>query len=273
MQKDHAMSGIGVQVLTAFFSAHLISDFLLQNEAIAVNKHRLWVLTLHAAGAGAAAYAACGLWRLWWIPLLTFVTHWILDRLKSKNPRQRLRIFLLDQGAHLAVAAGLAALVIFGTGETAVWPQLPDSGRRLLLRLLMITAALLLASKAGGILIELWVQPFLVRMRWEERKLGRRPRTDLGNRGGGVTVDSIRGLPNAGRIIGQLERLLIFILVFAGEPSAIGFLVAAKSIFRFGELRDASNRMEAEYILIGTLISFVYGVAVAYGARLTWNLI
>jgi hypothetical protein len=63
-------------------------------------------------------------------------------------------------------------------------------------------------------------------------------------------------------VIGQWERALIFIFVFIGQPGAVGFLVAAKSIFRFGELSDRRNRMEAEYITIGTLMSF--GMAIAF---------
>ncbi len=47
----------------------------------------------------------------------------------------------------------------------------------------------------------------------------------------------------------------------------MGFFIAAKSIFRFGELKDHENRMEAEYITIGTMLSFSWGVA--YNAWLT----
>jgi len=75
-----------------------------------------------------------------------------------------------------------------------------------------------------------------------------------------------RGLANAGRTIGQLERLLVLVLLVAGQPTAIGFLVAAKSIFRFGELRDTTNRMESEYIIIGTLASFAYALVVGLAA-------
>jgi hypothetical protein len=50
-----------------------------------------------------------------------------------------------------------------------------------------------------------------------------------------------------------------------GEPGAIGFLIAAKSILRFGELR--AHRKEAEYVIIGTMWSFVCGLLVALAAR------
>lgn len=69
-------------------------------------------------------------------------------------------------------------------------------------------------------------------------------------------------------MIGQLERALIFVFVLVQQFSAIGFLIAAKSIFRFGELRDRSNRMEAEYIIIGTLISFLWAIVAALLTRL-----
>jgi len=55
--------------------------------------------------------------------------------------------------------------------------------------------------------------------------------------------------------------------VLAGYPGGIGWLIAAKSIFRFGELKDPAQRMEAEYIIIGTLMSFVLGSILAFATR------
>ena len=68
-----------------------------------------------------------------------------------------------------------------------------------------------------------------------------------------------RGFPDGGKLIGQLERFLIFLFVMTGQIQGVGFLVAAKSVFRFGELSDHKNRLEAEYITIGTLMSFSWG--------------
>jgi hypothetical protein len=44
---------------------------------------------------------------------------------------------------------------------------------------------------------------------------------------------------------------------------AIGFLIAAKSVFRFGDLSQSKDRKLTEYILIGTLLSF--GIAITTG--------
>lgn len=76
-----------------------------------------------------------------------------------------------------------------------------------------------------------------------------------------------RGFPDGGAVIGRLERLLIYLFVLSDAFGAVGFLIAAKSIFRFGELSDQKNRLEAEYITIGTLTSFCVGLAIALVMR------
>jgi hypothetical protein len=67
-------------------------------------------------------------------------------------------------------------------------------------------------------------------------------------------------LSRAGRFIGILERLFVFVFVVSGQWQAIGFLIAAKSVFRFGDLKESKDRKLTEYILIGTLLSF--GIAI-----------
>ncbi|MCL2133397.1 MAG: DUF3307 domain-containing protein, partial [Bacteroidales bacterium] len=65
-----------------------------------------------------------------------------------------------------------------------------------------------------------------------------------------------QGLEKAGRWIGYLERILILCFILLKYYEGIGFLLAAKSIFRFGELTKIQERAYTEYILIGTLLSF-----------------
>lgn len=64
---------------------------------------------------------------------------------------------------------------------------------------------------------------------------------------------------NAGRIIGMLERLLLFILILLNQFGAIGLIIAAKAFARFKAL---DIREFAEYVLIGTLLSVVLSFAV-----------
>ncbi len=62
-----------------------------------------------------------------------------------------------------------------------------------------------------------------------------------------------KDLTGAGRMIGMLERSIVFILGLLGEYGAISFVLAAKSMARFKQLEE---RQFAEYYLIGTLSSF-----------------
>ena len=71
------------------------------------------------------------------------------------------------------------------------------------------------------------------------------------------------GLEKAGKVIGILERLLVFYFVISSFWEGIGFLLAAKSIFRFGELKDSKDVKHTEYILIGTLLSFSMAILIA----------
>lgn len=70
-------------------------------------------------------------------------------------------------------------------------------------------------------------------------------------------------LKNAGTYIGMLERLFIFGFIVIDYWEGIGFLLAAKSVFRFGDLSNTEDRNLTEYILIGTLLSF--GIAILIG--------
>lgn len=70
-------------------------------------------------------------------------------------------------------------------------------------------------------------------------------------------------LQHAGKYIGILERLFVFAFVLTGHWEAVGFLIAAKSVFRFGDLKESRDLKLTEYILIGTLLSF--GIAIFTG--------
>ena len=65
---------------------------------------------------------------------------------------------------------------------------------------------------------------------------------------------------NRGRVIGFLERILIYFFVLNNHFSAIGFILAAKGITRFKKLEE---RTFAEYFLIGTLLSAILAGAIA----------
>lgn len=73
----------------------------------------------------------------------------------------------------------------------------------------------------------------------------------------------LRGLPSGGRYIGWLERILVLLFVLSGYPQGIGFLIAAKSILRFGDIKNWHQRAATEYVIIGTFLSFAWAMVIA----------
>src|SRR5437764_763217 len=71
-----------------------------------------------------------------------------------------------------------------------------------------------------------------------------------------------------GRAIGALERALALTLVLLGEYSAVGWIIAAKSLARFKALEE---REFAEYFLVGTLASLLLAVLAGVGLRVLLN--
>jgi len=104
-----------------------------------------------------------------------------------------------------------------------------------------------------GILLLLNEVNFLIRLFFETFKL-----VPLTDEEGEDKIDVHEY--NAGRVIGMLERILIFFFVLIGEFTAIGFIIAAKGFTRFKEL---DKREFAEYVLTGTLFSSLTVILVA----------
>lgn len=82
---------------------------------------------------------------------------------------------------------------------------------------------------------------------------------------------SEKGLKDGGLWIGYIERFLILTFVLMSYYEGIGFLLAAKSIFRFGELKNEKEIKRTEYILIGTLLSFGLAVCIGMLMKATLN--
>jgi hypothetical protein len=76
-------------------------------------------------------------------------------------------------------------------------------------------------------------------------------------------INNSNSLEKAGTYIGILERLFVFCFIVTNHWEGIGFLLAAKSVFRFGDLSKSKDRKLTEYVLIGSLLSF--GIAIGLG--------
>jgi hypothetical protein len=99
-----------------------------------------------------------------------------------------------------------------------------------------IIAGFLFCSKPANILVKEMLSVFDIKV----RKTGTEE-TDL---------------PNAGKLIGIVERWLILVFILISQFEAIGFLLAAKSIMRF----KSDESLKTEYLLTGTLLSFAIAI-------------
>lgn len=85
--------------------------------------------------------------------------------------------------------------------------------------------------------------------------------------------DDQESLDKAGAYIGMLERAFVFIFIITDHWEGIGFLLGAKSVFRYGDLSKTKDRKLTEYILIGTLISFGFAMLIGIGYNYIWEYI
>jgi hypothetical protein len=74
--------------------------------------------------------------------------------------------------------------------------------------------------------------------------------------------EKVRSQTGNGRVIGSLERLLIYVLLLAGQPIAVPVVVAVKALARFKRMEE--DQAFAEYVIIGTFLSMLLTLA-AFG--------
>ncbi len=247
-----------VESWTSFFVlllfAQVVGDFVLQTDALARAKHerKVGALLKHTALHGVVAYIVLGLPRGWPVALLLAGVHGLQDALKERlvgrrsldgaSPAVRVTIFAIDQGLHVAVLAMLAAWLARSDVGTPLWLTRGADG---ILRLLVAVIGLIVSVQVGKVLIGILAAPFALR-----RAAVDRPADDG---------------PDVHRVVGQLERMLVYLLVVTGNMTAVGFVVAAKSVFRFGDIANqAGRRREAEYILVGSLMSFTWAIFIGW---------
>jgi hypothetical protein len=212
--------------------AHLLGDFILQSRTMVRHKQRLkarsWMLYLHCAIHGILVYLFAPSWNLWILPVLVMFTHYIIDLWKL-NQKEGIVYFIIDQFLHI--------LTLFILWCLFVAPVLhSQSAWAIATGYLIVTfpLSLLLGSAT---------------QRWRREAEEQNIRSSV-------------SLNEAGKWIGIFERILVFTFVITGHFEGVGFLITAKSILRFNDIKGAEARKEAEYILIGTLMSFSLSILV-----------
>lgn len=226
-------------LLIKLFLAHIIGDFFLQTDKwIADKEAKKWAspfLYIHALIHFFLVIAIVGSFGFWKPAAVIAATHLLIDlaKLMFQKANTKRAWFFIDQLLHLVILTG-------------VWGFLSDISFDYQLlnnrKFLVITTSVLTLLYPASILIKTVIS------KWSPKSSANEDRESL---------------QNAGKLIGFMERLLVLVFVLFGKWEGIGFLLAAKSVFRFGDLKDSKDMKLTEYVLIGTFLSF--GIAVAVG--------
>lgn len=229
-------------ILIKLIAAHLVGDFILQTDKLCADKFsnnkalRYRALSVHALVHAALAYLFVAQWNNWAVPLVIGASHFLIDLVKTLFKRKDLVGFVCDQLAHYCVIVVLW-LIVFANHDYNQAEKIHSAN------FWLIATTYIAVLSPTSVLIK----SFIEYEKWLP------------------TDASLKGLPNAGKWIGYLERILILTFIFTGNIEGVGFLLAAKSVFRFGELNRAKDIKTTEYVLIGTFTSFTIAIMLGFG--------
>ena len=163
------------------------------------------------------------------------LSHYFIDIAKSYSNKGVVP-FLLDQIAHILV---IIALSIWLTDNNSFMAAINN----------MLTDPKILWVVCGYLII---LSPSAVFIRMMLERLT-------------SNFSSTGSLPLAGQSIGMLERVLMLSFILLDQFAGLGFLLAAKSVFRFGDLSASKDKKLTEYVMLGTLLSVSVTLFVGLG--------
>ncbi|MGY8878860.1 MAG: DUF3307 domain-containing protein, partial [Pseudoalteromonas sp.] len=161
--------------------------------------------------------------------------HYFIDIAKSYSNKGVVP-FLLDQIAHILV---IIALSIWLTDNNSFMAAINN----------MLTDPKILWVVCGYLII---LSPSAVFIRMMLERLT-------------SNFSSTGSLVLAGQSIGMLERVLMLSFILLDQFAGLGFLLAAKSVFRFGDLSASKDKKLTEYVMLGTLLSVSVTLFVGLG--------
>lgn len=226
-------------LLLKFLLAHFLGDFVLQTQKMVRYKYRpkyfIFHLVIHTILLSVFLFND----KVWYAVLIVVTSHAAIDfvKIKLSNKINNTFLFMADQVAHITVI--ILVLILFSTLEISF-----DFLSQPLIWLSLI--ALVLVTQGTAIFMRILLAPYQYQKSNVDKDVLKNKATFA-----------------AGKYIGILERLFIIGFVIGNFWEGVGFLLAAKSIFRFGDLNNSKERHLTEYVLIGTLLSF--GSAILIG--------
>ena len=248
------------ELLIGLLLAHLLADFYLQPYSWIKQRNERHALALplyfHALIHGVLGTialvllsASIDMVAIGISAVILVVSHFIIDVIKSYCA-QNITAFVVDQIAHIAVVLGIFLYV------TDQWRAAVGVLQHVGVPHLVVVLAYLAVLKPSSIVIKQLLSP------WSGEVLANKPTSSHPNDPPTISTEAQQTLSLAGQRIGYLERVLMLTFVLLNQFSAIGFLIAAKSIFRFGDLTKHQDRKLTEYVLLGTFTSVAMTIAI-----------
>lgn len=227
-----------VELAALLVLGHVLADFAFQTKQMVAGKHRIRPWLFHVG----VVFAAQSLLLVPILPVTGVlviaalaITHGIIDWAKSsiqKRTNRQLWPFLADQALHAAsLIIAWQALKKTPLNEWPSWWPNVDAAEPAL-----VLAAFIFNGIGAGALVRALLADF-------------------------GPVQDRDGVQGAGFLIGVLERWLILTLALVGQWSAIGLVVAAKSLVRMDRFHD--DKSFAEYYLLGTFSSLLLAIGSA----------
>lgn len=115
-----------------------------------------------------------------------------------------------------------------------------------------------------GYAIVIWPMGYFIKLALDKMQLLEEPIVNTFNNPekvrNEVTDDASKknvNIKNAGKLIGQFERVIILTFVLLNKYEAIGFLITGKSIIRFAQ---KDENLKSEYVLVGTMMSYAFSI-------------
>jgi len=228
-----------LETFATLLAGHLIGDFVIQTKSMAMREERFGILLLHAALVTGVTLLLLGQLHIA-VLIIVLISHMLIDIAETHLFPDTWGTFVVDQLAHVGILFGVSLVFSDAVSYGAWTTWLSTDAQPHYLIALVGISGFLICVPVGGVLVEKLIMPLY-----------------------GELDQGVGGLPGGGQYIGWLERSIVFLLMFINFPNGIGFLIAAKSILRFGEVRDPSHRKTAEYIIIGTFLSFGWALLVS----------
>jgi len=255
-------------IISLFILAHVISDFLLQDDQLANKKKKnyksllkhssifwgtLFIVTFH--------YLSLKSPKLLLIQFILVLSHCIIDKsiiYLEKKTSNHILLFIMDQLLHLVIILStytfLKNIEINPIGEylnnlsIELFPLFQNLNQQDWYIIILILAGYLFVWEAGSIITRITLNNIIY------------PQNEK--------IKIIETSNKAGSLIGKLERTLILTLVLSKSYASISLIFAAKSVARFKNFEDKDF---IDYYIIGTFVSVITAILIGLILNLIVN--